>query len=98
MGSAVVSASMDLFGDGLDNCRVIVSQQQGAVPHPVIDELIAIQVPLVCPLRVGDVDRKGLHMARGVRYATRKDLTRLRVTLQGCRESLCELGLNDIWD
>src|SRR5262245_23514841 len=55
---AEVRAEPDLDTDGLDHGRMAVAEEEGAVAHPVIDVLVAVDVPLVAPSRALDVDRK----------------------------------------
>jgi hypothetical protein len=54
-----VRAFAHLLGYGRRHLRVVVAQEQCAVAHPVVDELIAVDVPFVAAIGALDVDRKG---------------------------------------
>ena len=47
-----------LLLDGLDHGGMAVAEEQGAVPHPVVDVLVAVHVPLVGALGALHVDRE----------------------------------------
>ncbi len=59
MVAAVVGALGRLLLDGPCDLRVGVAQEKGAVAHHVVDDIVAVHVPLVAPLSVVDVERKG---------------------------------------
>src|SRR3990172_8403582 len=50
-------------GGGLLHLRVVVAQQQGAVPHHVVDDFVAVHVPLAGPLGALDVEGEGDEVA-----------------------------------
>ena len=47
VAGAEMRAARGLLLDGLDDGRVAVAQEQRAVAHPVVDVLVAVDVPLV---------------------------------------------------
>src|SRR5262249_17550144 len=59
VAGAVVRAPRDLALDRLDQRRMGVPQEQGAVTHPVVDVLPAVDVPLAWTRCALDVEREG---------------------------------------
>src|SRR5262249_25979681 len=64
-------AARDVLLHRAHDRRVTVPQEEGAVPHPVIDVLVAVDVPLACAGRALDVGRKRRQMADVVGDAAR---------------------------
>ncbi len=58
MAGPVVGALVDLFGNRGGHLRVTVTQQQGTMAHPVVEQLVAVDVPLPSPFGSLDIDRK----------------------------------------
>ena len=76
VAGAVVGALVDLLGHGRGHGGIVVAQNQRAVAHPVVDQLVAVDVPLARAVGAFDVDRKGREVAAVVRDATRDRLAR----------------------
>ena len=73
VASARMSGEADLPPDGLDHGRMAVTQKQGPMPHPVVNELIAVDIPLACAGRPIDVDGKWLEIPRVVGHPAGKE-------------------------
>ena len=74
VGGAVVGAGLHLLRDRRDHIRVAVAEDEGAVAHDVVDQLVAVGVPFVAALGAVDVDREGVEAAGVVGQAAGKDL------------------------
>ena len=61
-----MQAELDLVADGLHDFRVPMPEQQRSVPHHVVDQLMAVDVPLVRTGRPLDGQRERLHVAHVV--------------------------------
>ncbi len=63
----MVGAELGALGEGLldrrADDRVIVTEQQSAVPAEVVDVAVAVHVPFMRPLGAGDVDAIGIELA-----------------------------------
>ena len=70
VASAIVGAFVDLLGDRGGDLWMVVPQQQRAVAHPVVDELVAVDVPLAAAVGPLDVDREWDEIATVVGDAT----------------------------
>src|SRR5712664_387913 len=90
MTGAIVGAFVDLLGDRRGYLGMVVAQQQRAVTHPVVDELVAVDVPLAAAIGALDVDRKWGEVATIVGDATSDCFARTCVELRRSRESLAE--------
>src|SRR5712692_5798736 len=66
----------DLLPDRVDHLRVTVTEEQRAVPHPVVDVLVAVDVPLAAAAGALDVDGKRQVMADVVGHAAGDGLPR----------------------
>ena len=69
----------DLFPDGLDYNRVIVAQDESAVPSEIVDELVPVYIPFVRSTGSRDVNGVRLQISRVVSNSRRKDLPGLLV-------------------
>ena len=74
---AGVRALRHLLLHGLHHVVGAVAEDVRAVADEVVGELVAVHVPLVRALRVGDVDRERVHHPRVVRDAAGEELLRL---------------------
>ena len=77
-----MSTLRHLFTDGSDDRRMRVAQQQGTVPHHVVDILIAVHVPLEGALAVGDIQGEGRRKPIVVGHARRELTQRFLVLLR----------------
>ena len=84
-GGAVVGAVGDLSGDGADERRVGVAEEEGAVAHDVIDDFVAVDVPFAGAEGVVDVDGEGGEVADVVGDAVREVALGLLVKGGGAR-------------
>jgi len=73
---------------------VAVAEDQRAVAHDVVDELVAIGVPLAAAYRPVNVDRERVEPARVVGQTARENLKRLARKLIGSGVLTPELGLD----
>jgi hypothetical protein len=73
---AHVRASRHLLLHGLHDGRVTVAEEQRAVPHPVVDVLVPVDVPLARAARALHVDGERAQMSDVVRDAARNGATR----------------------
>ena len=66
MGSrgAHVGAVSHLSLDGLGDFRAVVAENQGAEADEVVDQLVAVHVPLHGAVAAPDVEGMGIHNAR----------------------------------
>ena len=55
-----MGATAHLLTHGVDDGWMGVSQEHGAVPHPVVDIAVAINIPLMGPNTAVDVEREGI--------------------------------------
>jgi hypothetical protein len=67
-----VGAAGDLSRNGFDECRMGVAEEERAVAHDVIDDFVAVDVPLAGAGRVVDVDGEWLEVAEVVSDAVRE--------------------------
>ena len=82
-------AERELACGGLKHLGVVVSQQEGAVAHHVVDVLVSVHVPFVGALRSFHIQRKGREVADVVGDAVREQLCRSSVEkLRGGMELL----------
>ena len=58
-----MGAARGLLLHGLHHRGMAVAEEERAVAHPVVDELVAVHVPLARSQRALHVDREGLEMA-----------------------------------
>src|SRR5262249_55762318 len=63
VAGAEVSAASDLLLHRAHDCRMAVAQEERAVAHPVVDVLVAVDVPLAGAGRALDVGRERSQMA-----------------------------------
>jgi hypothetical protein len=70
---AVVGAAQRLLAHGLRDLSRIVPEEQSAMPHPVVDIAVAVDVPLVGAIGAGDIERERLHAAVVVRHRVGED-------------------------
>src|SRR5262245_3892649 len=73
MAGAVVRATGDLPLDGFHESRMRVSEEQGAVSHPVVDVLAAVDVPLAGAARALHIQRERREVPAVVGDAARDD-------------------------
>ena len=86
---AHVGAVPDLSLDGLGDFRPVVAENQGAEADEVVDELVAVNVPLHGSIAPPDVEGVGVHDAR-LGCPARDDLLASRVELGGLLVGLVE--------
>ena len=58
--------------------------------HPMVDELVAVDVPFAAAVGALDIDRERDEVATIVRDAARNRVARARIKLRRSRESLAE--------
>src|SRR5829696_7991922 len=71
-----------------------MSKQKRAVTHHVVDQAVAVDVPLVGALGIGNVRRERLHVAAVVGDTAGDDLPRALVHRQRAREALGKILTN----
>ena len=76
-------AVRELRGGRGHHLRVPVAEQQGAVPHHVVDVLVAVDVPLAGAVATGHEDREGQQAAHLVGGSPGKHVESLAVQLRG---------------
>ena len=86
---AHVSTVPDLSFDSLSDFRAVVAENQRAEPDKVVDQLVAIHVPLHRPVAPAYVKGVGIHHPR-LGGAARNDLPASRVKLGGLLVGLIE--------
>ena len=65
-------AARELRAGGGGDPRVVVAEQQGAVPAEVIDVFVTVDIPLAGTGGVAGVEPVGFGVARNVYHATRQ--------------------------
>ena len=86
---AHVGAVPDLSLDGLGDLRTVVAENQGAEADDVVDQLVAVNVPLDGSIAAPDVEWVGVHDAR-LGCPARDDLLASRVEIGGLLVGLVE--------
>ena len=91
-GGAEVLAQRRLPAHGLDDGRMRVAGDHRAVPRDVVEEAVAVEVPLVGALGARDAGRERILPARVVREAAREERQRALVRGLRARVGACVLG------
>src|SRR5262249_42548656 len=76
VAGAQMRPARGLLLNGPHDGRMTVAEEERAVPHPVVDDLVPVHVPLERPLRAIDIDREWLEMPAVVRDAAGNDAAR----------------------
>jgi len=71
-----VGALVDLLGGGRGDLRMVVAQDERAMAHPVVDQVVAVDIPLAGAVGAVDVDRKRREIPTIVRNPTGDRLAR----------------------
>src|SRR5262249_46539285 len=103
VASAQMRAARRLLLNGAHDGRMTVTEEERAVPHPIVDVFVAVHVPLERALRAIHVDREWPEMPAVVRDAAGNDTARaleqgerfrvervVRVEHRGCRRHWIE--------
>src|ERR1051326_2146395 len=91
---AVMRTLVALLGDRGDDARMVVAEQQCAVAHPVVEQLVTIDIPLATAFGPLDVDGKRSEIAAIVSNAARDHVARALVKLRRFRKALAECIFN----
>ena len=67
-----MGAAVDLLLDRLDDLRMAMAEQQGAMAAEIVDVAIAVDIPFPRPLGARDVEPVGFDIARIVGDAARE--------------------------
>src|SRR5690606_5038514 len=88
---AQVGAALELLGDDREDLGVVVAGDQRAVAHRIVDQLVAVDVPLLGALGARAIDREGSREAHVVGDARWEDLARRHRPLPRAIELFDEL-------